>query len=153
MRRLLVLALLAGACGGAIVTPSPAPTVVTTASSAATVRPSPSPAPTPVTSSKGGITITAPLTNARVTSPVTITGNASVFEAALQWRIVDAGGAVIASGIATASAGAPARGTFSISASFTPPAAEVIGGIEVFDRSPKDGSIDELVRVPVVIGR
>jgi arylsulfatase A-like enzyme len=25
-----------------------------------------------------------------------------------------------------------------------------MGGIEVFDRSPKDGSIDELVRVPVV---
>ena len=153
MRRLLVLALLAGACGGAIVTPSPTPTAVTTASSTPTVRPSPSPAPTPITSSKGGITVTAPLTNARVTSPVTITGSASVFEAALQWRIVDAAGGVIASGIATASAGAPARGTFSISASFTPPAADIIGGIEVFDRSPKDGSIDELVRVPVVIGR
>lgn len=151
MKGVALLAVLLAACGGAIVVPSPSPTVAPTVT--ATPRPSATAAATPITSAKGGITVNVPLSNARVTSPVTISGDASVFEAALQWRIVDAGGVVLASGIATASAGAPARGTFSVTATFTPPAADTMGGIEVFDRSPKDGAVDELVRVPIVIGR
>ena len=100
---------------------------------------------------KGGITVRVPLANARITSPVTVSGDASVFEAALQWRVVDAGGRVFAEGSTTASAGAPGRGSFNVSATFSPPAADTIGSIEVYDRSPKDGTIDEMVRVPVVI--
>ena len=156
MKRILIVALALGtACGGAIVLPSPTPTPRTTATVAATAtaRVTASAAPTPITSSKGGITVTAPLSNARVTSPVTITGDASVFEAALQWRIVEGGGKVLAQGSTTASAGAPGRGTFSVTASYPPPSADTIGAIEVYDTSPKDGTIDELVRVPVVIGR
>ena len=150
MRRLALLAVLCVACGGAIVLPSPTPT--TTINATATPPSTATGAATPITSSKGGITVRTPLANARVTTPVTISGDASVFEAALQWRILDGGGKVLAEGIATASAGAPARGTFSVAASFPPPAADTIGAIEVYDRSPKDGTVDELVRVPVVIG-
>jgi len=150
VRRLVVLALLAGACGGAIVTPSPTPTG---AVSTAPTHPAPSVAPTPISSSKGGITVRAPLANARITTPVTISGDASVFEAALQWRIVDGGGKVLSSGSTTASQGAPGRGTFSVNAPYPPPSADTLGVIEVYDTSPKDGTVDELVRVPVVIGR
>ena len=149
--RWLAIITLCAACGGAIVLPSPTPTPTTTAT--ATPRSTASAAATPITSAKGGITVSAPLANARVTSPVTISGDASVFEAALQWRIVDGGGKVLSSGIATASRGAPDRGTFSVSASYPPPSADTIGAIEVYDTSPKDGAVDELVRVPVVIGR
>ena len=150
MRRLLIATLaLCAACGGAIVLPSPTPTA--TANATATPPSTGTAAATPITSSKGGITVSAPLANARITTPVTIRGDASVFEAALQWRIVDGGGKVLSEGITTASAGAPARGTFTVSASFPPPAADTIGAIEVYDRSPKDGTVDELVRVPVVI--
>lgn len=120
-----------------------------TASPTATAVPS----PTAITSAKGSITVGAPLAGARVTSPLTISGDASVFEANLQWRIVDAGGRALVEGIATASAGAPGRGTFSVTATFTPPAADTSGVVEVYTRSPKDGQIDDIVRVPVVIAR
>lgn len=150
MRWLAVIALCA-ACGGAIVLPSPTPSATGTATP--TARPSTSAAATPVTSSKGFITVSAPLANARVTSPVTISGDASVFEATLQWRIVDGGGKVLASGTTQASRGAPDRGTFSVSVSYPPPSADTIGAIEVYETSPKDGSVDDLVRVPILIGR
>ena len=150
------VALLASCGGGAGVPPVATPTTSTATSTVATrttQSASPTVAPTPITSAKGGITVRVPLANSRITSPVTFSGEASVFEAALLWRVVDAGGRVFAEGSTTASAGAPARGTFTVTATFTPPSADTIGAVEVFDRSPKDGQIDELVRVPVVISR
>jgi hypothetical protein len=106
-----------------------------------------------MTSARGFIVVSKPLANTRLVSPATITGDASVFEATLQWRIVDGGGTVLAQGVTTASAGAPSRGTFTIAATFAAPASDVSGAVEVFERSPRDGAIDEIVRVPVVIGR
>ncbi len=130
-----------------------------TATRAATTAPTATPAPTAtlapsatsLVSARGSITVTRPLAGARVTSPVAIVGDASVFEAALQWRVVDAAGRVLGQGNATASQGAPGRGAFTVAAAFTPPASDTIGSIEVFDRSPRDGSVDEIVRVPVTL--
>ena len=151
-RALLVATLIASSCGGAIGGPSPTPfrssappTTPPTQTAAASA--------TPLTSPKGFITVASPLTNARITSPLVISGDASVFEAALQWRIVDSGGKVYAQGNTTASAGAPARGTFSVSVTFTAPTTDMSGFVEVFETSPRDGSIDDIVRVPVTIGR
>jgi hypothetical protein len=110
-------------------------------------------AATVLSSAKGGITVSRPQPNARVLPPITITGDASVFEAALQWRIADSAGRLLAQGNTTASAGAPGRGTYTIAATFTPPATDTIAIIEVFAVSPKDGTIGEIVRVPVVVGR
>ena len=135
----LVLALLLAECGGAAVTaPSPTPTPTTT------------PVPSPVTSAKGAITLRSPLQNATLTGSVRISGDASVFEANLQWRIVDIGGKVIAEGVTTASQGAPGRGDFSVIVAYTVPR-ETAAFVEVYSRSPKDGNIDELVRVPVTL--
>jgi len=145
----LVIATLASACGGGVAGGSRAPSA--TATGGASASPTALASATPMTSARGSITVRTPLSGARVTSPLAITGDASVFEAALQWRLVDSGGRVVVDGIATASAGAPARGTFSVGATFTPPAADTTGVVEVYDRSPKDGQIDEIVRVPVVI--
>ena len=139
------------ACGGATV-PSPSPSrpiTPPTATAAATA----SAAPTALSSANGLITVSRPQPNSRVSSPVTISGDASVFEAALQWRITDSAGRVIAQGIATASAGGPGRGTYSVNVTFAPPASDTIGIVEVFSRSPRDGSVDEIVRLPVVISR
>lgn len=148
-RSLVVLAMLAASCGGgaAGTPPGPSATVRATASASPTSVPS----ATVLTSAKGFITVRAPLSGTRVTSPLTISGDASVFEANLQWRVVDGGGHVFAEGIATASAGAPATGTFGVSATFAPPMADTTGAIEVYSRSPKDGQIDDIVRVPVII--
>jgi hypothetical protein len=148
----LLAILIASSCGGSV-SPSPTPFRTPTATPTAAASQSTTPLPTSLTSAKGFITVSRPLTGARITSPVTISGDASVFEAALQWRIVDGGGTVYAQGNTTASAGAPARGTFSVSATYAGPATDVFGFIEVYETSPRDGSIDDIVRVPVTIGR
>jgi hypothetical protein len=124
-------------------TPSPSPTPSPT--------PTPTPVPTPLLSARGGILVKEPLANTRVRSPLTITGEASVFEAALVWQVTDTAGRVLASGITTATAGAPQKGTFSITATYADPPSDIIGFAEVYTRSPRDGTIDEIVRVPVIL--
>ncbi len=140
---ILVLAGALAACGtaGTAGTGTPTPTV-----GPATSAPNAS----PVVSAKGGITLKTPTANAKLTSPVTISGDASVFEAALQWRITDTSGRVIVEGNTTASLGAPGRGTYSVSATYTV-SAETPAFIEVYSRSAKDGTIDEIVRIPVTL--
>ncbi len=135
-------------CGGSPSAAGPAaPPLASPTPSAATT---PSPLPSPAVSAKGSITLTSPTVNATLQSPVIITGDASVFEAALQWRITDTGGRVIAEGITTASQGAPGRGTFSVTVPYSM-TTETVAFVEVYSRSPKDGNIDELVRVPVTL--
>lgn len=92
-----------------------------------------------------------PLANTHVRSPLTISGEASVFEAALVWAVTDTAGRQLASGFTTATAGAPGKGTFSITATYQDPPNDIIGFAEVYTRSPKDGTIDEIVRVPLVL--
>jgi len=163
--RTAVLLVLAGVVVGAacvdnrvvVTTPTPTPgrtaTPTPTASPSPTPSPTPTPtpAPTPLLSARGGILVKEPLANTHVRSPLTISGEASVFEAALIWQVTDTAGRVLASGIATASAGAPGKGTFSIIATYQDPASDIIGFAEVFTRSQKDGTIDEIVRVPLVL--
>lgn len=155
MRRFVVLfAVFAASCGssGSGAGPATLPTASAppSASISATASPTPSPSPTAVTSAKGAITLKAPAVNAKLTSPVTISGDASVFEAALQWRITDTAGRVLASGSTTASQGAPGRGDYSVIATYTV-TTETVAFIEVFSRSAKDGNIDEIVRIPVTL--
>ncbi|MDP9321049.1 MAG: Gmad2 immunoglobulin-like domain-containing protein [Chloroflexota bacterium] len=128
-------------CGSAG-TPGQAPTPLATACCP--------PTPSPVVSAKGAISLTTPTAYASLTSPVTISGDASVFEAALAWRITDTAGRVIVEGNTTASLGAPGRGTYSVSATYTV-ATRTVAFIEVFSRSAKDGNIDEIVRISVTL--
>jgi hypothetical protein len=145
-RIIVVAALLLVSCGKISTPPTP-----TDSPGPATPRPSlATPIPPPVTSAKGAITLKAPLTNATLTSPVTISGDASVFEANVQWRISDTSGRVLAEGFTTASLGAPGRGDFSVTATYTV-TRETIAFVEVFSRSAKDGNVDEIVRIPVVL--
>ena len=102
-------------------------------------------------SGKGLITVTSPLRGDQIRSPLTIAGEASVFEATVAWRIVTAGGAVLAQGNVLATAGAPQKGTFTTSVSFALPYYGEAGFVEVYEVSPKDGSISDIVRVPVGI--
>jgi len=104
-----------------------------------------------LTSAKGSITVKTPAANARLSSPFTLSGDASVFEATVQWRLTDTAGRVLGSGFTTASQGAPARGTYSVTVSYVAVAPDTIAFAEVFSLSAKDGAIDELVRVPVML--
>lgn len=141
------------ACGSTLTPSSTFHATGSVASSATLGTASARPSPTALVSAKGLIVVRKPLANDRITSPATISGDASVFEAALAWRITDSAGRILAEGNTTATAGAPGRGTFTIAATFSPPASDIIGIIEVFERSPRDGTIDEIVRVPVVVSR
>ena len=140
-----------------VTTPTPTPTRTATPTPTASPSPTPSPTPTPtpvptpLLSARGGILVKEPLANTRVRSPLMINGEASVFEAALIWQVTDTAGRVLASGFTTATAGAPAKGTFSITANYQDPPSDIIGFAEVYTRSPKDGTIDEIVRVPVIL--
>jgi hypothetical protein len=57
---------------------------------------------------------------------------------------------VLAEGFTTASLGAPGRGDFSVTATYTVPR-ETVAFVEVYSVSPKDGKIDEIVRIPVTL--
>ena len=155
---LAAVLLLAGCVDNRIVVTTPTPTPVrTTATPSASPSPTPSPTPTPtpvptpLLSARGGILVKEPLANTKVRSPLTVSGEASVFEAALVWQVTDTAGRVLASGITTATAGAPQKGTFSITATYADPPSDIIGFAEVYTRSPRDGTIDEIVRVPLIL--
>jgi hypothetical protein len=135
---LLLLACLVVSCGQEGGTRAPV-----AASPTPTASPTPPPSPSPVNSAKSAITLKVPTINAKLTSPVTISGDASVFEANVQWRITDTSGRVLAEGLTS-------RGDFTITATYSVPR-ETVAFIEVFSVSPKDGKIDEIVRIPVTL--
>jgi hypothetical protein len=106
---------------------------------------------------KGGgeaaIVVERPEPDTTVSSPVTISGTASVFEGTVQLRILDAEGREIASAFTTASVGEPGRGDFSQEVEFTVDEAQD-GVVKVFEEnmaSPEESPERELstVEVPV----
>ena len=86
----------------------------------------------------------------RVSSPVTISGTADVFEATVNARILDASGNEIAVSFTTASCGTGCRGDFTMSVPFSV-SAEQGATIQVLDYSPKDGSPENVVDIPVTL--
>jgi len=94
------------------------------------------------------IWVTSPAPDQKVASPVEVAGSARVFEATVNMRLVDDSGIIIAEGFTTASEGAPGRGDFKHSLSYSV-ASPGKGAIEVFWTSPKDGEILDKVSVPV----
>jgi hypothetical protein len=110
------------------------PTAVTTASPGAALDPA--------------IVISSPRSGESVTSPVKVSGTASVFEAALNVRVKDSTGKVVGQARTTASTGAPGRGTYSVDVPFD---ASGPGTIEAYTISPRDGKETDLVSVPVVL--
>ncbi len=82
------------------------------------------------------VQIYAPAWGATLGTQVTFSGQARVFEATVNWEITNARGAVVRSGTAMASAGAPAWGEWSATVELTPGNYE----LRAFEISPKDGS-------------
>jgi hypothetical protein len=96
------------------------------------------------------ILVQTPLIGARVSSPVTISGTADVFEATVSLRILDANGHEIARTFTQASCGTGCRGDYSIAVPYQI-ATEQQGTIEVFESSAKDGSAINVVAIPVTL--
>ncbi|MBI4300160.1 MAG: hypothetical protein HY677_03415 [Chloroflexi bacterium] len=151
-------------------TPLPAPTAtatkvpavtpaVVTATRPATTVPSPTAVASPTASATASPTVVPSVTNIdisspkpgdRVKSPVHITGTAMVFEAHVEIAVKDATGKTLGSGSTNASRGAPERGTYALDLPFKTDK-EQEGTVEVFSRSFKDGSIENLAKVRVTL--
>jgi hypothetical protein len=96
------------------------------------------------------ITVQNPAVGEQVTSPVTVSGTADVFEAVVSVRILDSAGHEIARTFSQASCGTGCRGDYSASLSYTVAQAEP-GVIEVFETSPKNGQPVNVQSIPVVL--
>ena len=102
---------------------------------------------------EAAIVVESPEPGARVSSPVTISGTASVFEGTVQLRIFDADGEEIGRAFTTASAGAPERGDFSEDVEFTVDEAQE-GSVVAFEQSvasPEESSERERFTVAVPV--
>ena len=102
---------------------------------------------------QAAIVVESPEPGASMSSPVTISGTASVFEGTVQLRIVDADGEEIGSAFTTASAGAPDRGNFSEDVEFSVDEAQD-GVVKVFEEnvaSPEESRERELFTVEVPV--
>jgi Immunoglobulin-like domain of bacterial spore germination/Sporulation and spore germination len=96
------------------------------------------------------ITVRSPVIGARVTSPVTVSGTADVFEATVSVRILDSAGHEIARTFTTASCGTGCRGDYSVTVSYSVPRTQP-GTIEVFESSAKDGRPVNVQLIPVTL--
>ena len=96
------------------------------------------------------ITVRSPVIGARLTSPVTVSGTADVFEATVSVRILDSAGHEVARTFTTASCGTGCRGDYSVTVSYSVPRTQP-GTIEVFESSAKDGQPVNVQLIPVTL--
>ncbi|GAB3840949.1 hypothetical protein GCM10029963_10800 [Micromonospora andamanensis] len=96
------------------------------------------------------IVVTAPGIGDRVTSPVTVTGSADVFEATVTVRVLDAAGRQLATGFTTATCGTGCRGGYRLTLSYRV-SRDQAGTIEAYEVSAVDGSPAKVVAVPVTL--
>ncbi|MFF5216028.1 Gmad2 immunoglobulin-like domain-containing protein [Micromonospora sp. NPDC000442] len=96
------------------------------------------------------VVVTGPVIGDRVTSPVTVTGSADVFEATVNVRVLDAAGRQLATAFTTATCGTGCRGAYRVTVRYRLPT-EQAGTIEVYEVSADDGSRTNVVAVPVTL--
>jgi hypothetical protein len=93
--------------------------------------------------------VVSPLQDATVTSPLLVQGFGRVFEQTFAWRLKDAAGTVVAEGFDMTEAEETGWfGPFSFEV-FLPAMTDQNFNLEVFEYSAKDGSIQNLVVVPL----
>ena len=97
------------------------------------------------------ILVESPTSGENVTSPLHISGSANVFEAVFRVELRAQAGSLLASARVHATSGTGTRGGFGVTVPFTE--ADGRGFLVAFEVSPKDGSRQNVVRLPVVFGR
>jgi hypothetical protein len=107
--------------------------------------------PTSAATAEPAISVDSPQDGDTVGVPIKVRGTASVFEATLQVAVKDSRGNTLCQVVTMASEGAPGRGDYEVEIAFPPPAEAMEGSIDAFTESPKDGSVEDLVSVPVTI--
>ncbi|MBI3332377.1 GerMN domain-containing protein [Candidatus Peregrinibacteria bacterium] len=99
--------------------------------------------------SQANIVVSEPQESDRIANPLTISGQARVFENAFNYRVLDADGTVLMEGHSMADAPDIGQfGPFEVEARYALPKGDT-GWVEVFEYSAKDGSEINKVRIPV----
>lgn len=96
------------------------------------------------------ILVASPRIGQRVSSPVTISGTADVFEAVVSIAILDEHRNVVASSFTMATCGTGCRGTYTTDVRYDVPTRQP-GTIRVYEVSAKDGSPLHVVEIPVLL--
>ena len=96
------------------------------------------------------ITVDAPQAGATVSSPISVSGTANVFEATVSIRILDENGHVVGKTFTTATCGTGCRGTYSAKVRYHVSQSQQ-GTVMVFEASAQDGRPIHIVRVPVTL--
>ncbi|WP_433269872.1 Gmad2 immunoglobulin-like domain-containing protein [Micromonospora vinacea] len=96
------------------------------------------------------IVVTGPIPGERVSAPLVVTGTATVFEATVSVRVLDAAGREVATGFGTASCGSGCRGGYRVVIGLRT-AREQMGTVEVYEVSAENGARINTVAVPVVL--
>jgi Immunoglobulin-like domain of bacterial spore germination/Sporulation and spore germination len=96
------------------------------------------------------ITVQSPVIGQHVTSPVTVSGTADVFEATVSVRILDSAGNEIARTFTTATCGTGCRGDYSVAVHYAVPREEP-GTLEVFETSMENGQPIHLQLIPLTL--
>lgn len=96
------------------------------------------------------IVVDAPTSGEAVSSPVTVSGTADVYEGTVSIRILDANGNVINETFTTATCGSGCRGDFSQDVTFEIDTQQS-GTIEVYSESAETGDPMHLVEIPVTL--
>lgn len=94
------------------------------------------------------IVVLDPVIGQRVTSPITVTGTADVFEATVSVRLLDGGGRQLATAFTTATCGTGCRGSYRLTLAYRSGAGGA-GTVEVYQVSAQDGSRRDVVALPV----
>lgn len=106
----------------------------------------PLPPPPPVS---GNITVASPAPGDTVSTTLSVTGTARVFEQTVNYRLTDANNVVLVQGITTAQAvDIGLFGPYTISTTYATPTAST-GILEVFAISAENGSEIDTVTIPV----
>lgn len=84
-----------------------------------------------------------------IENPVIISGKANVYEATVYIRIIDRAGKILLENFTSADGWMDQRYPFSFTATYNKPSVQG-GYIEIFEKSPKDGSELNKVVVPVI---
>lgn len=98
------------------------------------------------------ILVEDPLPNQTVTSPLKATGTSNTFEATHQLQLLDASGKVLSESFVTATSGTGTRGTWERDLEFFIETGGP-GTLRAFVLSAKDGSEEDVVEIPVVLGK
>lgn len=152
---LLLAALLAGAAGCGYTPPRSGTPTTPAGGPTATPQPvTPTPTAVPGTAAtpvgNDNIRVARPRPRQEVRSPLSVSGQARVFEGTVQVELKDTRGQKLANTFTTATRGAPEWGDYTVDLPFRV-SARAEATLEVFAESPRDGSRQYVVSIPVVL--